>query len=185
MGDMRSLGLVVIAVSLLLACERPAAQPAVLQDPPRTAPTEREASARAPEIGGPAPAFTLRDVDGAPVGLVPGKVNVLMFWATWSEPDKKAMPHMQSMFERLGPRGLTVLGISMDHDGLQLAEAARSWGARFPIAWDAKRTALDLYQPPSTPVFFIVDRGGVLRFIHVGFHPGEEKALGQEIESLL
>ena len=39
--------------------------------------------------------------------------------------------------------------------------------------------------PPTMPSSFIVDKKGVVRFVHLGYHEGEEKEIETELKSLL
>ncbi len=136
-------------------------------------------------VGSRAPAFSLTSVDGAPAGIVPGKVNLVFFWATWSAPDQKSMPKLQEVYERRGEAGLAILGISVDDEVTYVAEAARQWGARFPIAWDHDRKIVDLYKPSCEPMYFVIDRSGIVRFAHCGYRDGEADRIDDEIASLL
>ncbi len=46
-----------------------------------------------------------------------GKVVVLNYWATWCIPCREEIPEFNKMQKELGPRGVEVIGISMDEDG--------------------------------------------------------------------
>lgn len=136
-------------------------------------------------VGARAPELSLQSLDGAPVGVVPGKVNVVFFWATWSGPDKTAMPKLQEVYARRAEAGLAVLGISVDDEVTGVAEAARQWGARFPIAWDRDRRVAQLYEPSCEPMYFVIDRTGIVRFTHCGYRDGDADRIDEEVASLL
>ncbi|HVB55566.1 MAG TPA: TlpA disulfide reductase family protein [Candidatus Acidoferrales bacterium] len=46
-----------------------------------------------------------------------GKVVLVNFWATWCEPCQIEIPWMMEFQTKYGPRGFTILGVSMDEEG--------------------------------------------------------------------
>jgi peroxiredoxin len=145
------------------------------------------ADAQHPLLGAAAPAFELE----APVGKqkvslseYSGKVVVVDFWATWCAPCKQSFPAYQRLAQKFGSK-LAVIGISVDEDPAGIAKFAKETGAKFPLAWDDGQITSKGYQPPTMPTSFVIDQGGIVRFVHSGFHGGEERAIESEIESLL
>lgn len=67
----------------------------------------------------PAPQFALKDASGKTVKLrnYHGKVVLLDFWATWCTGCKQEMPWFVEFQKKYGPKGLAVVGVSMDEDG--------------------------------------------------------------------
>lgn len=63
---------------------------------------------------GPAPDFTLKDINGKEVTLskLKGKVVVLDFWGTWCHWCVKAMPKLQNVHEHFKGKNVVVLGVS-------------------------------------------------------------------------
>jgi cytochrome c biogenesis protein CcmG/thiol:disulfide interchange protein DsbE len=61
----------------------------------------------------------IRDMQDHDVTLADykGKVVLVNFWATWCEPCQIEIPWMMEFQKRYGPRGFTILGVSMDEDG--------------------------------------------------------------------
>ena len=43
-----------------------------------------------------------------------GKLVLIDFWATWCGPCMQQVPHMKSLNEELGPKGLVIVGVSAD-----------------------------------------------------------------------
>jgi thiol-disulfide isomerase/thioredoxin len=66
-----------------------------------------------------APTIALKDLNDQDVTLAQykGKVVLVNFWATWCGPCKVEIPWMIEFQQKYGPRGFTVLGVSMDEDG--------------------------------------------------------------------
>jgi thiol-disulfide isomerase/thioredoxin len=66
-----------------------------------------------------APTIALKDLNDKEVTLdqYKGKVVLVNFWATWCGPCKVEIPWMIEFQQKYGPRGFTILGVSMDEDG--------------------------------------------------------------------
>ncbi len=66
-----------------------------------------------------APNVTFKDLNGKDVTLAQykGKVVLVNFWATWCAPCKVEIPWMIEFQKKYGPRGFTILGVSMDEGG--------------------------------------------------------------------
>lgn len=139
-----------------------------------------------PLIGATAPSFELPAPTGkGKVGLAShaGKVVVVDFWATWCTPCHESFPAYQRLSEKFGSK-LVVIGISVDDEPSGIPKFAKETGAKFPLAWDDGQVTSKSYQPSTMPTAFVIDGSGVVRFVHSGFHPGDEAALESEIESL-
>jgi len=83
------------------------------------APTVRAPLQPVPERK-PAPEFMLRDANGKAVSLKKyrGHVVLLDFWATWCHGCKEQIPWFTEFQKTYGPKGLAVVGISVDEGGL-------------------------------------------------------------------
>ncbi|SRR5579871_2416793 len=66
-----------------------------------------------------APTVTIKDLNDKDVTLqdYKGKVVLVNFWATWCEPCKAEIPLLIGFQQKYGPRGFTILGVSMDEEG--------------------------------------------------------------------
>jgi thiol-disulfide isomerase/thioredoxin len=66
-----------------------------------------------------APTVSLKDLNGHDVTLAQykGQVVLVNFWATWCDPCKEEIPWMIEFQQKYGPRGFTILGVSMDEEG--------------------------------------------------------------------
>jgi peroxiredoxin len=123
-----------------------------------------------------APDFELKDKDGKQVRLsdYAGKVVLLDFWATWCGPCKSSIPWFNQLYEKYGPEGFVVLGVSMDEDGwtavrpfmdkLQIA---------YPIVMGTKRVAYLYGEVEALPLAFLIDRNQRVAAIHAGA-PGKK-----------
>ncbi len=141
-------------------------------------------------VGSAAPDFEAAPVKGsAAVSLAAlrGKVIIVDFWGTFCEPCKKSFPKLQKLSARYKDRGLRVVGISEDEadDKDKISDFADTYGATFPIGWDEDKSIARKYRPETMPSSYVVDRKGVVRFVHVGYHDGDEAEFEQEIKDLL
>jgi cytochrome c biogenesis protein CcmG, thiol:disulfide interchange protein DsbE len=145
------------------------------------------AGASHPLVGAPAPAFELRNVAGGGEQTLQahaGKVLIVDFWATWCEPCKQSFPAYQKLVSEMGG-DLVVVGISQDDDAKGIPAFVSETGAKFPIVWDDGKSVAKAYDPPTMPTAFVIDKSGIIRFVHVGYRAGDEATLEEEVRSLM
>jgi peroxiredoxin len=125
----------------------------------------------------PAPAWTLKDVDGKPVSLsqFKGKVVILDFWATWCPPCRTEIPGYIALQKKYGDDGLVVVGISVDTDGTApVKKFMKDFGMNYTVVM-ANDTVQDAYGPlQGYPTTFIIDRDGVIRDRKLGKKPAAD-----------
>jgi peroxiredoxin len=121
------------------------------------------------------------------LGDLRGKVVLVDFWGTFCEPCKKSFPKLQSLYGKYAASGLKIVGISEDEaeDKAKIPDFASTYGAKFTLAWDADKSIAESYKPETMPSSFLIDKSGVVRFAHVGYHDGEEDQIEKEIRELL
>jgi peroxiredoxin len=142
-------------------------------------------------VGQSAPEFSAAAVANGrgkvALGAMRGKVVLVDFWGTFCEPCKKSFPKLQSLYVKYGSSGLRVVGISEDEedDKDKIPGFADTYGAKFMLAWDADKSIAHQYKPETMPSSFLVDRQGVVRYAHVGYHDGEEEEIEREVKELL
>jgi cytochrome c biogenesis protein CcmG, thiol:disulfide interchange protein DsbE len=139
-----------------------------------------------PLSGSPAPGFSLPARGGASASLHEhsGKVVLVDFWATWCEPCRASFPRYQALLDRYSGR-VAVLGISEDDEEQGIDRFAEETGVGFPLAWDGDKSVAQRYQISGMPTLFIIDQQGLVRFVHSGFRPGDERQISAAIDSLL
>ena len=141
-----------------------------------------------PLIGSPGPDFAQPSLNGKgkiAFKSLSGKVAIVDFWATWCEPCKKSFPKLQELNVKYKASGLEIVAISEDDENQGIPEFGTTYGAKFPLLWDDGKAIAGKWQPKSMPATFIVDRKGVVRFVHLGYHDGEEAEIEKEVKSLL
>ena len=78
-----------------------------------------------------------------------------------------------------------IVGISEDDDDKEIDRFVQNAGARFTVAWDGDKALAQRYRINSMPTLFIIDRTGLVRYVHQGFRPGDQTQIENAIESLL
>jgi cytochrome c biogenesis protein CcmG, thiol:disulfide interchange protein DsbE len=142
-----------------------------------------------PEVGKPASTFSLPSITGTgKVAIEPGKVTLVDFWATWCGPCQKSFPKYQELYVKYKASGLEIAAVSVDGDDQKkdIPGFAKEHGAKFPIGWDDAHKIADCYKPPKMPSAFVVDKKGIVRFVHEGYGgDADAKKLEDAIKSLL
>ena len=114
-----------------------------------------------------------------------GKVVYLDFWASWCGPCKASFPVLDRWQRTLGPKGLIVVGISVDEGAAAAEKFVRAAGIAFPTLRDGAHKLVAAADVSAMPTSFLIDRKGVIRVVHHGFRNGDEAALSAQIEALL
>jgi len=147
----------------------------------------RSAEAKSPLIGAKAPSFDLPAQAGgkrASLESVDGKVGIIDFWATWCEPCQKSFPKYQALVAKY-ESDLGIIGISEDDEPDSIRDFAKETGVEFVLAWDRDKRVAERYKPEAMPTGFIVDKQGVVRYMHAGYHEGEEAQIEKQVQALL
>jgi cytochrome c biogenesis protein CcmG/thiol:disulfide interchange protein DsbE len=146
------------------------------------------ADGKHPLVGAPAPDFAAASVNGkgkAAVKASSGKVLIVDFWATWCEPCKKSFPKLEELYVKFKASGMDLIAVSEDDENGGLSDFGNTFGAKFPLVWDEGKAIAGKWQPKSMPSTFVVDKKGIVRFVHLGYHDGEEAEIEKEVKSLL
>ena len=139
-------------------------------------------------IGQTAPALQLRHwLHSPPIDMpdLRGKVVLLRWWTQGCPFCEATAPALRKLQAEYGSRALVVLGIYHpkppgDWSMTTFEEAAKQKEFTFPVALDGDWTALKRWwlqrDRAFTSVSFVVDRNGVIRYVHPGgeFHEGNQ-----------
>ena len=109
-----------------------------------------------------APRFIRTDLEHKRLDLnnYRGKVVLLNFWATWCAPCKVEMPRFVEWQKQYGPRGLQLIGISMDDDPALVRKAYGELRLNYPVAMGDEKLG-ELYGGIlGLPVTFLIDSHG-------------------------
>lgn len=137
------------------------------------------------------PDFALETTEGETFRLSDhlGKdVIVMSFWATWCEPCKVELPHLEDIYQDMKEQGLVIVAVSMDEPTsvAQVAPTAQRLGLTMPVALDTDQRAVQLYnRSRNAPMTVVIDRAGRIVKQAAGYNPGDEKKLAEELAQLV
>ncbi len=104
----------------------------------------------------------VNNLDGSPfdTAALNGKVVVVDFWATWCVPCVHEIPGFNQILREYGPKGVAVLGVSMDDDG---ATVVRPFLKKHPMDYNVALGPQPLFEQfklDELPVTVIFGRNG-------------------------
>lgn len=127
-----------------------------------------QAHAQSPEdrsiVAKTAPGFSRSAVNGHPVNLSAyrGKVVLLNFWATWCGPCKVEIPEFMQWEKTYGPKGLKVLGVSMDDGTPEVLATVAKMKIDYPVVMGDGKLGNLYGGVEGLPVTFLLDRNGTI-----------------------
>ena len=138
--------------------------------------------------GKPAPGFALPLRGGtAPLGLekLRGQVVMVNFWASWCGPCREEFPLLDQMYKKYKALGFTMLGVNVEPDSKDAEGFIAKTPVTFPIVFDKDSAVSKLYHVEGMPSTVLIDRNGVLRWVHRGYKAGDENEYLDHLRALL
>jgi thiol-disulfide isomerase/thioredoxin len=120
------------------------------------------------------------------IGEHGGKVRVVDFWASWCDPCRDQLPFLDRLARTYEADGLFVYAVSFDEDRAALERFLEDAKVSFPVLWDKGGAELsERLAVTRLPTTLLVDRAGVVREVHLGFAPEEERKVEDAVRRLL
>ena len=109
-----------------------------------------------------APEFVCTDLHHRKLDLhaYRGKVVLLDFWATWCASCQIEMPRFVAWQNQYGPRGLQIIGISMDDDPTLARKLYEKMKLNYPVAMGDEKLGQLYGGVLGLPLTFLIDRQG-------------------------
>jgi thiol-disulfide isomerase/thioredoxin len=109
-----------------------------------------------------APQFVLIDLENRNLDLraYRGKVVLLDFWATWCASCQLEMPRFVAWQTQYGPRGLQIIGISMDDDPALAQKLYKKMKLNYPAAMGNEKLGQLYGGVLGLPLTFLIDGQG-------------------------
>jgi peroxiredoxin len=137
------------------------------------------------------PDFRLQDLDGKWFSLgdhLGKEVIYITFWATWCNPCRRELPHLQKMYDELGDQGFLVVAVNTDTaaNKSKIKPYVTRHKFTFPHVLDPDNNVLDKFNPTrELPFAVLIDRQGNVHKVYPGYRTGDEVFLKKEVLQLL
>jgi peroxiredoxin len=95
------------------------------------------------------------------------------------------MPLLDDIYKQYKDMGFVLLGVNVEPDASNANGWLKKTPVSYPILYDPKSSVSQLYQVQAMPTTVIIDRQGVVRFVHNGYLPGDENQYMNSIRSLI
>lgn len=138
-------------------------------------------------VGDSAPRFQVTTDKGAKIGRsdFAGKILIVNFWATWCPPCVDEMPSLQAMASQLSPKGVVVLGVSVDRNEAIYKRFVQQQRLQFETARDPEANISAEFGTFKYPETYVINREGKVLQKHIGPRDWMDPEILKSIESLL
>ena len=143
-------------------------------------------SAASGSVGHAAPDFALPAALGNNVRLSEyrGQPVIVSFWSSRCGLCARQLAALDRYYGTYRSSGLIVLAVSVDDDAQHAQDYARAHATAFPLLLDPAKAVSRAYGVGRLPTTVLIDRSGVVRFLHSGDGAGDESYVAQ-IRALL
>ncbi|HEY9153600.1 MAG TPA: TlpA disulfide reductase family protein [Opitutaceae bacterium] len=135
------------------------------------------------ESGAPFPTLSHFPADGS-IPSYQGKVTLVDFWASWCAPCRTSFPALSKLRGQYSD-DVAIIGISIDENASDYAQFIHRFKPTFSTVRDVSQKIVATVEVPTMPTSYLLDRHGVVRFVHIGFHDNTPAELQHEIDQLL
>ena len=124
---------------------------------------------RPPRIGSNAPDFTIHDSDHSiTLHQFRGNIVLLNFWASWCPPCVEETPSLIQMQDRLRPKGVIVVAVSIDVDEAAYYRFLKLYKVNMITVREPSQKTAGLFGTHGWPETYAIDRTGTIRRKFVG-----------------
>jgi thiol-disulfide isomerase/thioredoxin len=131
----------------------------------------------APEIEGP-----LLDGSGKlSLSAYRGKVVYVDFWASWCPPCLAAVPALEKLRAEFANDDFQIIAVNVDKKPKKARKFLAKNSTGYPSVSDPKGAVPASYGLETMPTSYLVDRSGVVRYVHEGFRDGDIDEIRRQI----
>lgn len=112
-----------------------------------------------------------------------GKIVLLNFWATWCSSCQLEMPHFVAWQTKYGPRGLQIIGISMDDDPAAARKLFDKMKLNYPVAMGDEKLGQLYGGVLGLPLTYLIDSQGKVQAKYQG--ENDLKLMEEQFKPLL
>ena len=145
-------------------------------------------TASALKEGERAPVFTAPALVGkeqVSLSAYRGKVVYLDFWASWCAPCLSSLPLLDELRQEFSAADFQIVAVNVDANPKDGRAFLRKRPIGYPSASDPKGNLPARFEVETMPTSFLIDRQGVIRYVHKGFRKGDMDELRERIKELV
>jgi peroxiredoxin len=134
----------------------------------------------------PAPDFGLAAVVGDNIRLSEyrGQPVIISFWSSSCSTCTRQLAVLDRLYATYRSSGLVVLGVSVDDNLTRAREYAHARGTSYPLLLDVQKGVSRDYLIDRLPTTVLVDRSGIIRYVHSD-DGADERSYVVQIRTLL
>lgn len=179
---MRGFAVILPPIAVLLVSCHPAAAPVSISN--------RPASVNDVRVGKPLKEMSWTGMDGKESSLsdLEGKVVILDFWATYCDPCKDEIPHLNSLQAKYGSENLKIIGLNAggSEDRPKIAHFRRQTAIDYDLAFpDDDLVTFVFAGDDSIPQTMVIDRKGRIVKKIVGFNDRIKQELDAAVQTAM
>ena len=145
------------------------------------------AHAEKPALGASAPDFTLHS--DTPFNLrlseQKGQIVVVVFWSSWCRSCNDLLESLRSTENKFSQYGVKVWAITLDKNPEDAQHFNQHRDLGLTILYDDSFFVSEHYDIEELPSTAIIDRDGVIRYLHDGYESGDIEKLDELLQKLV
>ncbi|VAW94139.1 Thioredoxin family protein [hydrothermal vent metagenome] len=134
------------------------------------------------------PLFSLPELNGGKkieLSKLRGKVVYIDFWASWCGPCRQSMPKFNVLYNKLPRSSFEILAINLDESKADAQQFLKDYPVGYKVLYDTTGTTPKQFGVKVMPTGYLLDRFGMVRYVHQGFRSGDDQVLMKHIKKLL
>ncbi|MEW5797852.1 MAG: TlpA disulfide reductase family protein [Bacteroidota bacterium] len=134
--------------------------------------------------------LTVETIDGEEISIAALSAQgpvLINFWALWCEPCKLEMKQLQSLSEKYKSRHFSIVAVNQDNQKSvsKVPSYVSSQQFTFYIALDPDGEIAQRFNVQNIPFSILFGKNGKIVYKTLGYKPGDEAILEQEIQKVL